>query len=73
MINLHPVTVEPALFTLNSLSFSRFAKIEVCASKPIIPFRETVVLPPKVDMVNEDFGKQQKMAIIHLVGGGYSF
>lgn len=45
----------------------RFAKIEVCASKPIIPFRETVVLPPKVDMVNEDFGKQQKMAIIHLV------
>ncbi|XP_061740318.1 elongation factor-like GTPase 1 [Nerophis ophidion] len=45
----------------------RFAKIEISASKPIIPFRETVVRPPKVDMVNEDFGKQQKVAIIHQV------
>nr|XP_046243837.1 elongation factor-like GTPase 1 isoform X2 [Scatophagus argus] len=43
----------------------RFAKIEISASKPIIPFRETVVRPPKVDMVNEDLGKQQKVAIIH--------
>uniref|UniRef100_A0A7N6BKJ4 Elongation factor-like 1 n=1 Tax=Anabas testudineus TaxID=64144 RepID=A0A7N6BKJ4_ANATE len=45
----------------------RFAKIEISASKPIIPFRETVVRPPKVDMVNEDLGKQQKVAIIHQV------
>ncbi|XP_040058620.2 elongation factor-like GTPase 1 [Gasterosteus aculeatus] len=45
----------------------RFAKIEFSASKPIIPFRETVVRPPKVDMVNEDLGKQQKVAIIHKV------
>uniref|UniRef100_A0A665TJ38 Elongation factor-like 1 n=1 Tax=Echeneis naucrates TaxID=173247 RepID=A0A665TJ38_ECHNA len=45
----------------------RFAKIEICASKPIIPFRETVVRPPKVDMVNEEMGKQQKVAIIHQV------
>ncbi|KAM9366263.1 elongation factor-like GTPase 1 [Symphorus nematophorus] len=45
----------------------RFAKIEISASKPIIPFRETVVRPPKVDMVNEDLGKQQKIAIIHQV------
>uniref|UniRef100_A0A671PYH1 Elongation factor like GTPase 1 n=1 Tax=Sinocyclocheilus anshuiensis TaxID=1608454 RepID=A0A671PYH1_9TELE len=29
----------------------RFAKIEIRASKPIIPFRETVIRPPKVDMV----------------------
>lgn len=36
-------------------------------SKPIIPFRETVVRPPKVDMVNEELGKQQKIAIIHQV------
>ncbi|XP_056134287.1 elongation factor-like GTPase 1 [Lampris incognitus] len=43
----------------------RFAKIEISASKPIIPFRETVVPPPKVDMVNEELGKQQKVAIIH--------
>ncbi|KAM7406647.1 hypothetical protein PAMP_001014 [Pampus punctatissimus] len=45
----------------------RFAKIEISASKPIIPFRETVVRPPKVDMVNEEMGKQQKVAIIHQV------
>ncbi|CAL8350683.1 unnamed protein product [Merluccius merluccius] len=45
----------------------RFAKIEISASKPIIPFRETVVRPPKVDMVNEELGRQQKMAIIHQV------
>ncbi|XP_064814133.1 elongation factor-like GTPase 1, partial [Oncorhynchus masou masou] len=38
-----------------------FAKIEISASKPIIPFRETVIRPPKVDMVNEDLGKQQKV------------
>ncbi|XP_028999673.1 elongation factor-like GTPase 1 [Betta splendens] len=43
----------------------RFAKIEISVSKPIIPFRETVVRPPKVDMVNEELGRQQKVAIIH--------
>lgn len=31
----------------------RFAKIEINASKPIVPFRETITKPPKVDMVNE--------------------
>ncbi|XP_027870559.1 elongation factor-like GTPase 1 [Xiphophorus couchianus] len=45
----------------------RFAKIEISVSKPIIPFRETVVRPPKVDMVNEELGKQQKVAVIHQV------
>lgn len=45
----------------------RFAKIEISASEPIIPFRETVIRPPKVDMVNEELGKQQKVAIIHQV------
>uniref|UniRef100_A0A3Q3BF92 Elongation factor like GTPase 1 n=1 Tax=Kryptolebias marmoratus TaxID=37003 RepID=A0A3Q3BF92_KRYMA len=44
---------------------SEFAKIRISVSKPIIPFRETVVRPPKVDMVNEDLGKQQKVAVIH--------
>uniref|UniRef100_A0A8B9JXX8 Elongation factor-like 1 n=1 Tax=Astyanax mexicanus TaxID=7994 RepID=A0A8B9JXX8_ASTMX len=43
----------------------RFAKIEISASKPIIPFRETIIRPPKVDMVNEDLGRQQKVAVIH--------
>uniref|UniRef100_A0A8C2YVW1 Elongation factor-like 1 n=1 Tax=Cyclopterus lumpus TaxID=8103 RepID=A0A8C2YVW1_CYCLU len=51
---------------------SVFAKIEISASKPIIPFRETVVRPPKVDMVNEDLGKQHKIAIIHQVKEGRS-
>ncbi|KAK5916149.1 hypothetical protein CesoFtcFv8_001675 [Champsocephalus esox] len=41
----------------------RFAKIEISASKPIIPFRETVVRPPKVDMVNEELCHQHKVAI----------
>ncbi|XP_075714196.1 elongation factor-like GTPase 1 isoform X2 [Rhinoderma darwinii] len=45
----------------------RFAKIEVNASAPIIPFRETIIRPPKVDMVNEDIGKQHKFAVIHQV------
>ncbi|KAJ0056722.1 hypothetical protein NL108_012665 [Boleophthalmus pectinirostris] len=45
----------------------RFAKIEISASEPIIPFRETVVRPPKVDMVNEEMGRQHKVAIIHQV------
>uniref|UniRef100_A0A8D0CLE9 Elongation factor-like 1 n=1 Tax=Scleropages formosus TaxID=113540 RepID=A0A8D0CLE9_SCLFO len=45
----------------------RFAKIEISASKPIIPFRETIVRPPKVDMVNEELGKQQKVAVIRQV------
>ncbi|KAJ7311059.1 hypothetical protein JRQ81_006657 [Phrynocephalus forsythii] len=43
----------------------RFAKIEISVSKPIIPFRETITRPPKVDMVNEEIGRQQKVAVIH--------
>uniref|UniRef100_A0A1E1XEZ5 Ribosome assembly protein 1 n=1 Tax=Amblyomma aureolatum TaxID=187763 RepID=A0A1E1XEZ5_9ACAR len=37
---------------LNDL-IERFAKVEVNVSDPIVPFRETIVEPPKVDMVNE--------------------
>lgn len=37
---------------LNDLT-ERFAKVEVNVSDPIVPFRETIVEPPKVDMVNE--------------------
>ncbi|XP_010132057.1 PREDICTED: elongation factor Tu GTP-binding domain-containing protein 1 isoform X2 [Buceros rhinoceros silvestris] len=43
----------------------RFAKIQISVSAPIIPFRETITRPPKVDMVNEEIGKQQKVAVIH--------
>ncbi|XP_030786533.1 elongation factor-like GTPase 1 isoform X2 [Rhinopithecus roxellana] len=42
----------------------RFAKIHISVSEPIIPFRETITKPPKVDMVNEEIGKQQKVAVI---------
>lgn len=31
----------------------RYAKIEIKASEPIVPFRETIVPPPTIDMVNE--------------------
>ncbi|XP_041031165.1 elongation factor-like GTPase 1 isoform X2 [Carcharodon carcharias] len=43
----------------------RFAKVEISSSEPIVPFRETIIRPPKVDMVNEDIGTQQKVAVIH--------
>ncbi|XP_009579123.1 PREDICTED: elongation factor Tu GTP-binding domain-containing protein 1 isoform X2 [Fulmarus glacialis] len=43
----------------------RFAKVQISVSAPIIPFRETITRPPKVDMVNEEIGKQQKIAVIH--------
>ncbi|GBM48499.1 Elongation factor-like GTPase 1 [Araneus ventricosus] len=31
----------------------RFAKIDINVSAPIVPFRETIIPPPKIDMVNE--------------------
>ncbi|XP_036171815.1 elongation factor-like GTPase 1 isoform X1 [Myotis myotis] len=43
----------------------RFAKVEISVSEPIIPFRETITKRPRVDMVNEEIGRQQKVAVIH--------
>uniref|UniRef100_A0A8C4QLF5 Elongation factor-like 1 n=1 Tax=Eptatretus burgeri TaxID=7764 RepID=A0A8C4QLF5_EPTBU len=40
----------------------RFAKIEIDVSAPIIPFRETIIRRPKVDMVNEEMGSQNRFA-----------
>ena len=37
-----------------------FAKCKVNRSEPIVPFRETLVNPPKVDELGENFGEQQK-------------
>eukprot|EP00095_Tigriopus_kingsejongensis_P009706 snap_masked-scaffold115_size343722-processed-gene-0.4 protein:Tk09706 transcript:snap_masked-scaffold115_size343722-processed-gene-0.4-mRNA-1 annotation:"elongation factor tu gtp-binding domain-containing protein 1" len=37
-----------------------FAKIEISASEPIVPFRETIVIPPKHDMVNEQMNDDNK-------------
>ncbi|GAB1607399.1 elongation factor-like GTPase 1 [Argonauta hians] len=31
----------------------RYANIEIISSSPIVPFRETIINPPKTDMVNE--------------------
>ncbi|XP_025419219.1 elongation factor-like GTPase 1 [Sipha flava] len=31
----------------------RYAKVDVVASAPIVPFRETIVEPPKIDMAHE--------------------
>ncbi len=39
--------------TLQHHFLCSYAKVEINPSKPIVPFRETIVLPPKVDMVNE--------------------
>jgi len=44
---------------LTLLIFVRFAKVEITASPPIVPFRETIVEPPTVDMVNELIQTQQ--------------
>ncbi|XP_052742629.1 elongation factor-like GTPase 1 isoform X1 [Bicyclus anynana] len=35
-----------------------YAKIPITASEPIVPFRETIVEPPKVDMANEEIDSQ---------------
>ncbi|XP_012174715.1 elongation factor-like GTPase 1 isoform X2 [Bombus terrestris] len=37
-----------------------YAKVDVNVSEPIVPFRETVVPPPKVDMVNEAIEKKSE-------------
>ncbi|XP_044577026.1 elongation factor-like GTPase 1 isoform X2 [Cotesia glomerata] len=38
----------------------RYAKVDITVSEPIIPFRETVVPPPIVDMVNETIENKAK-------------
>jgi ribosome assembly protein 1 len=38
----------------------RYARIEVNVSAPIIPFRETIIPPPKVDFLNESIANQQQ-------------
>ncbi len=38
----------------------RYAHIEINVSAPIIPFRETIIPPPKVDFLNESLANQQQ-------------
>lgn len=42
----------------------RFASVEINVSEPIVSFRETIVPPPKVDMVNETIEQKQKDAVL---------
>eukprot|EP00730_Choanoeca_flexa_P004343 TRINITY_DN11666_c0_g1_i8.p1 TRINITY_DN11666_c0_g1~~TRINITY_DN11666_c0_g1_i8.p1 ORF type:complete len:1050 (+),score=270.78 TRINITY_DN11666_c0_g1_i8:3-3152(+) len=39
--------------------------IQIRASKPIIPFRETVVIPPTVDQANEEIADQPQTGVVH--------
>ena len=43
----------------------RYSRVELRVSSPIVPFRETIVPPPKVDMVNEAISSENEV-----VGGG---
>ncbi|XP_055995192.1 elongation factor-like GTPase 1 isoform X2 [Ostrea edulis] len=39
----------------------RYAKIDINVSSPIVPFRETIVPPPKLDMVNEAISDRRQV------------
>uniref|UniRef100_A0A8D8WZ89 Elongation factor-like 1 n=1 Tax=Cacopsylla melanoneura TaxID=428564 RepID=A0A8D8WZ89_9HEMI len=38
----------------------RYAKVEISVSEPIVPFRETIITPPLVDMTNESIVIENK-------------
>ncbi|KAL1453973.1 hypothetical protein WDU94_010273, partial [Cyamophila willieti] len=38
----------------------RYAKVEISVSEPIVPFRETIIPPPLVDMTNESIVNEKK-------------
>ncbi|XP_012216132.1 elongation factor-like GTPase 1 [Linepithema humile] len=44
----------------------RYAKVDVNVSEPIVPFRETIVPPPKLDMVNEAIEKKAEGASLEI-------
>lgn len=46
--------------------FIRYAKVDVVASAPIVPFRETVVKPPKIDMAHEIVETHNPVSILIL-------
>ncbi len=41
----------------------QFAKVKLNVSAPIIPFRETVIVPPKIDMVNEAISAENESLV----------
>lgn len=42
---------------------NQFAKVKLNVSAPIIPFRETVIVPPKIDMVNEAISAENESVV----------
>lgn len=47
---------------LNDLK-NQYAKVELDVSEPIIPFRETIITPPKIDMVNETISSENEILV----------
>ena len=40
-----------------------YSKVELNVSEPIVPFRETIIIPPKVDMVNEAISSENERVL----------
>ena len=40
-----------------------YSKVELNVSEPIVPFRETIIIPPKVDMVNEVISSENERVL----------
>ena len=40
-----------------------YARVELNVSEPIVPFRETVITPPKIDMVNEIISSENERVL----------
>ena len=47
----------------------RYVRVDLNVSTPIIPFRETVVPPPSVDMVNEIISDENEVKLNETTGG----
>ena len=47
---------------LNDLK-NQYARVKLKVSAPIIPFRETVIVPPKIDMVNEAISAENESLV----------
>ncbi len=47
---------------LNDLK-NQYAKVKLNVSAPIIPFRETIIVPPKIDMVNEAISAENERLV----------
>ncbi|KPJ09901.1 Elongation factor Tu GTP-binding domain-containing protein 1 [Papilio machaon] len=59
--DISPPYVSPPLLNplpLPIISLNIYAKIPLSVSEPIVPFRETIIEPPKIDMANEEIDSQ---------------